>query len=620
MPGLNFVPLIARVLKVEVTARKEDFWPVLDAIKRSGTLHVEPVEDEAEALGLSDGEAAEERALASLLPPFREMDRASRGFPESEPLDLSPDEVARETREIYAGFRDALGRLEEMRSKLQVMADHARVLAAAMRVVPRGQEHLIITLSREELRHLNQVREFLAAHGAEPGLEAVDIAGNRVAVVIPAGKILAELREFLYREGFNELRLPEALAGLAPGEAIARLEKEKRELPGEIRKAENSLTGLLSEAAPRLSALMATTLDRLACLRVKAGMARGGRFTFAIVGWVMEEEKDSLVSALKGLPVALCFCRPDRKEYHRVPVRLRNPWFARPFEAILGIYQLPMYGTCDPTWTLWFFFPIYFGFMLGDVGYGIIALVIFGFMRALSKPRTMLRDFSNLFLWASGWTIAFGIAYGEFFGTVGEALGMKPLLVHRLHDITHMLLAAVGLGVLQVLLGIFMGFVNNMRLGHYKHAVYEIARFFGIVGILTAVLALAKVFPTVALLVGLAVVLASLPLVVWVEGFIAPLEMLSAIGNMMSFARLMAIGLASAILAMIANIFYSKIPLLIGGLVVALLFHTLNTVLGIFDPTIQGLRLQFVEFFSKFYITGTKAFKPLRIGGKDYVS
>jgi len=165
-----------------------------------------------------------------------------------------------------------------------------------------------------------------------------------------------------------------------------------------------------------------------------------------------------------------------------------------------------------------------------------------------------------------------------------------------------------------------MGFVNNMRLGHYKHALYEIARFFGIAGILTAVLALAKVFPAIALWVGLAVVLASLPLVVWVEGFIAPLEMLSAIGNMMSFARLMAIGLASAILAMIANIFYSKIPLLIGGLVVALLFHTLNTVLGIFDPTIQGLRLQFVEFFSKFYITGTKAFKPLRIGGKDYVS
>ena len=612
--------MIARVLKVEITARKDDFWPVLDAIKRSGTLHVEPAEDEAEALGLSGQEASEERALASLLPLFKEMSGASHGFPESEPLDLGTEEVVGETREIYAQFRDALGSLEEMRSNLRVMADHARVLAAVRRIIPEGQEHVIITLSREELRHLNQIREFLEGRGAKPRLEAVDIAGNRVAVVIPAENILADLKEFLYREGFNELKLPEALSGLGPGEAIARLEQDLRELPGKIRRTEDNLAWFLSKSGPRLSALMATALDRLACLRVKSGMARGGRFTFVLVGWVLEEEKNSLISALKDLPVDLKFGKPDRKEYHRVPVRLRNPWFARSFEALLGIYQLPMYGTCDPTWTLWFFFPIYFGFMLGDVGYGIITLVIFGFMRAISKPRTMLRDFSNLFLWASGWTIAFGIAYGEFFGTVGEALGMKPLLVHRLHDITHMLLAAVGLGVLQVILGIFMGFVNNMRLGHYKHAVYEMARLFGIVGILTAVLALANILPKLALWAGLGLVGLALPLVVWVEGFIAPLEMLSAIGNMMSFARLMAIGLASAILAMIANIFYSKIPLLIGGIIVALLFHVLNTVLGIFDPTIQGVRLQFVEFFSKFYVTGTKAFKPLRIGGKDYVS
>jgi len=612
--------LIARVLKAEIVAGKDDFWPVLDAIKRSGTLHIEPVEDEDEALGLSDGEASEEHALASLLPLFKEMERASRGFPESEPLDLSADEVVRETREIYDRFRSALVRLEEMRSSLRVMSDHARVLSAAARVVPGGQDHLIITISREELRHLNQIKKFLLDRGAEPRLEAVEVAGNRVAVVIPAGEILAELREFLYREGFNELRLPEALSGLSISEAIARLEKDLRELPIEIRRAEDSLAGFLSEAAPRLSALMATAVDRLACLRVKSRMAKGGRFTFAVSGWVLEEEKHALLKALEGLPVAVSFARPNRKEYHRVPVKLKNPPFARPFEALLGIYQLPMYGTCDPTWTLWFFFPIYFGFMLGDIGYGIVTLVIFGFMRALSRPGTMLRDFANLFLWASGWTIAFGIAYGEFFGTLGEALGMKPLIIHRLHEITPMLLVAVGLGVLQVLLGIFMGFLNNIRLGHYKHATYEMARFLGIAGIIVAVLGLAKALPPAALWIGLGLILVSLPPVIWAEGFIAPLEMLSAIGNMMSFARLMAIGLVSAILAMIANTLYMKVPLLIGGLIVALLFHTLNTVLGIFDPTIQGLRLQFVEFFSKFYVTGTKAFKPLRIGGKDYVS
>ncbi len=612
--------MIARVLRVEITARKDDFWPVLEAIKRSGCMHIEPIEDQAEALGLTDDEAAEERALSSILPVLKEMERASRGLQESEPSEMSTEELVKEVKGTHARFREALEALERMRSDARVMTDHARVLAAAARVAPEGQEYLIITLSREEIRHLNRIRGFLDERGAETRLEVVEVVGSRVAVVIPAKNILSELKEFLYQEGFNELRLPEPLSGLKPGEAMDQLEKEMGELPLKMRKAEDDLARFLSDARPRLSALMATALDRLACLRVKAGMARRGRFTFTIMGWVLEDEKKAFLAALKGLPVAVSFSRPGKSEYHRVPVRLKNPWFARPFEAILGIYQLPMYGTFDPTWTLWFFFPIYFGFMLGDIGYGIVALVIFGFMRALSKPRTILRDFSNLFLWAAGWTIAFGIAYGEFFGTIGEALGMKPLLVHRLHDITHMLMVAVGLGVLQVMMGIFLSFVNNMRLGHVKHAIYELARFFGIAGILTAILALARVLPVPALWAGLGAVLLTLPVVVWVEGFIAPLEMLSAIGNMMSFARLMAIGLASAILAMIANIFYSKIPLLIGGLIVALLFHTLNTVLGIFDPTIQGLRLQFVEFFSKFYITGTKAFKPLRIGGKDYVS
>lgn len=610
--------MIAKVLRAEITAKKADFWPVLEAIKRGGVLHIEPAEEDM--LGLSPEEAQEERALSALLPLFREMARAAGGFPEAEPIGMSPEEIVRETREIYEDFKAQAERLDEMRAGLRVMLDHKRVISAALRLAPKGEDYAVITLSRDELRHLSVVRDFLRERGAEARLEATEIAGNRVAVIIPAGKILPELKEFLYKEGFNELRLPEELSSMSLEEAAQQLERGIKDLPRKLEEAESALLGYTREKAQRLSELMATAFDRLACLRIKSEMAWAGRFTFTINGWILEKDKGMLLSALKGLPVAITLAPPDKKEFHRVPVKLVNPGFSRPFEALLGIYQLPMYGSLDPTWSLWLFFPIYFGFMLGDVGYGILALVIFGFMRALSKPRTVLRDFSNLFLWASGWSVFFGVLYGEFFGTMGEALGMKPILLHRLHDITHMLLLSVGFGVIQVLLGIFMGFINNMRLGHPKHAIYELGRFFGIIGILTAILSLASLLPHPGLWLGLGLIGLSLPAVVWAEGFIAPLEMLSAIGNMMSFARLMAIGLASAILAMIANTFYSKIPILIGGLLTALLFHALNTVLGIFDPTIQGLRLQFVEFFSKFYITGTKTFKPFRIGGKDYVS
>jgi len=116
--------------------------------------------------------------------------------------------------------------------------------------------------------------------------------------------------------------------------------------------------------------------------------------------------------------------------------------------------------------------------------------------------------------------------------------------------------------------------------------------------------------------VGIVMLILAIPAVVKLHNFVAPLEILSAMGNMFSYARLMAIGLSSAILGMIANMFGGIIGIFLFGLAVALLFHALNTLLGIFDPTVQGLRLQFVEFFSKFYLTGGRDFQPFKRGGK----
>jgi V/A-type H+-transporting ATPase subunit I len=100
------------------------------------------------------------------------------------------------------------------------------------------------------------------------------------------------------------------------------------------------------------------------------------------------------------------------------------------------------------------------------------------------------------------------------------------------------------------------------------------------------------------------------------EGPLGLIEIFSAFGNVLSYARLAAVGLASALLAEIANKFVELIPLPAFAILVGVAFHILAFVLGIVDPTIQGMRLQFVEFFTKFYVPANKLFKPLKKEGK----
>ena len=88
------------------------------------------------------------------------------------------------------------------------------------------------------------------------------------------------------------------------------------------------------------------------------------------------------------------------------------------------------------------------------------------------------------------------------------------------------------------------------------------------------------------------------------HGMMLPLELLGTMGNILSYARIMAVGMASAVLALLANQFGSMINNVVLAVIVVVLIHALNLVLGIVDPTIQGLRLHYVEFFSKFYMAG----------------
>jgi V/A-type H+-transporting ATPase subunit I len=219
-----------------------------------------------------------------------------------------------------------------------------------------------------------------------------------------------------------------------------------------------------------------------------------------------------------------------------------------------------------------------------------------------------------------GWTILFGLLYGEAFGDLGERFGLHPLLIHRTHDVMPVLMAAIVFGVIQVMLGILLGVYNNFRVGHGKKGIFEILRFLGLLGLILGLFGVLHKLPAIFAPIGAVTFLISAIGSLVLEGIAAPLEILSAAGNMFSYARLMAIGMSSAILGTIANLLGGMMGVVLLGFIVALFFHTLNFILGLFDPTVQGLRLQFVEFFSKFFMPGGRSYRPFRKGGSHYVA
>jgi V/A-type H+-transporting ATPase subunit I len=205
----------------------------------------------------------------------------------------------------------------------------------------------------------------------------------------------------------------------------------------------------------------------------------------------------------------------------------------------------------------------------------------------------------------------FGLLFGEFLGNLGEHWGLHALLMDRAKLFLPLLFIAVALGFAHIMLGFFLNMIVSIRNGHRKHWIASLASMLSLSGLVLIIVTAAGRMQG-GYHIGGSLLLLGIPLLVYSEGFLGPLEFLKSCGNILSYARLMAIGVSSVVLAQVANTIGGIVGSIILGFFVALVFHTLNFGLGVFSPTIHSLRLHYVEFFSKFFQPGGKPYKPFR--------
>jgi V/A-type H+-transporting ATPase subunit I len=308
------------------------------------------------------------------------------------------------------------------------------------------------------------------------------------------------------------------------------------------------------------------------------------------------------------------------------PVQLNNPGPVKSFETLLALLPLPKYGSIDPTWFMATFFPPIFGLMLADIGYGLLLVLGTLWLWRLGRRVKMAQALAVILGSCAFFTIVFGVIFGEFFGTAGHHLGLRPLWRERLEigsdrigqTLLMYLGMAVAVGVVHILCGLVLGIINAVKSRHAAEGLGAVARIFGLFGMFFVVGRLADVLPPVFTSLGVLAWILFLVFMLWtfkrhpLHGAMLPLELLGTVGNILSYARIMAVGLASAVLALLANKFGTMIDNVVLAVIVVVLVHALNLVLGVVDPSIQGLRLHYVEFFSKFYLSGGRMYSPFK--------
>ncbi|MGB7876941.1 MAG: V-type ATPase 116kDa subunit family protein [Anaerolineales bacterium] len=647
--------------ELELIIPEKDLLPVTKALAGQGIFHQVDAsylssDDASKSVGSWKEQAAAYSALERQILFIMQALAVEESSPSSIDEDTMVDlEIVRpQVEQIERDVRDSNDQLIDNQNKLEELRNHILQLEPIAEVdfdisLLRNQEYIHSILGTMPVVNLERLETSLAR--IPYVLMTLRKERDDAVVLLTGARFNADIIDRAARSAYlNPFELSDTHEG-APSEIIESLHQEIEATQKEIEKQKSIIKKLHNTYEEQLQ----TILWQVRGSKLLAdAMARFGklRYTYLIVGWIPSSKLENLTQQLKQISKNIVIeATPSLQRgsmTHSVPVALENAGMFGAFQTLVTTYARPRYEEIDPTVLMTITFPLLFGAMFGDVGHGLLLLLL-GWLLSSKRVNSLkgMASLGPIILACGALAVGFGFLYGSLFGSeeyFHNLFGFGALWIEPLHEINQILAVSIGAGVVILSLGFLLNIYNAWRAREWgrlifdHHGIAGLLLYWSLLGIGAS--ALLPAFPVPTLVFGVLAVVAAL-MVMFAEVFKHLLEghrplvedgiftyliqaavelfetLISSLSNSVSYVRVGAFAVAHGGLS---SVIFILAELMGGGQSIgSVIVYWLIVVVGnLFIVGFEGLivgiqtmRLEYYEFFSKFFEGGGMSYEPL---------
>ncbi len=468
---------------------------------------------------------------------------------------------------------------------------------------------------------MEEISEAFLPIAPSPYLEVVSTSKDMTYFVVYCHKeTITEVQEAMRNAGFAKFETQGGL--LSPKEEKENYEECLKTLEAERNGIAERAKEILVKRPElqRLADYLTIVMDR----EGESQLSLSTKNAFILKGYIDEVRIDKLRSALQKKFEFTTFTTEDPLPDEEVPILIKNSKFVRPFEVVTNLYSSPGKADIDP--NPWFtpFFILFFGMMFSDVGYGAILTAGAVFYLVKAKPKGVVGDIVTVMISCGISTIFWGFMYG---GCFGDLFGLKPIWINPADDPMTILIFSLGLGIIHIFVGMIAMAYKNFKEKNYLAILFDQCFWmFLIIGIGLMLLpetAMIGQYMAIVCAVGLLLTQGRAKKGIFGKLFGGLGSLYNITGyfsDILSYARVLALGLATGIIATVIN----TLARLMGDGLIGMVFmiviliagHTFNLLINLLGTFVHTARLQYVEFFGKFYEGGGSLFSPFKINTK----
>ncbi len=632
---------IVKMKRISLIALKKDKEKLMSTMQRMGCVEVTDVPEEikefsntfSKDLEISN---AKVQRLAWAIDRVKKYDTAGKAMfgclPEVSQEDA--DEVFKKEDELFAlvskleAFEKRLGEMRGIQTRSQAYLDQLELWTDLdiTKAQIESMRFVRTFIGLVPQRTLESVKEFVKANPAT--LTLVGEQRENAAVMAVAHVSCAEeMEKVLVSAGFNAEVFAQLEPTQTPKQAIEEIKKEMEQMEQEKLDMEKQ-TQNIAQSLPDLKLLYDQLQVKVVRLQTEKKTA-DTQSAFYVTGWIPAHLEEKAQKKLMSISPVCSVEFTEPLDSEEPPIKLQNNRAATPFESVIEGFAMPAYRSYDPTAIMAPFYACLFGMMVSDAGYGILMALFIPLFIKIKKIKFENAKMLNLLAWGGLATVIWGVIYNTFFGF--NPLPRKLWLLDPVGDSLTVMIVCIGVGALHLFAGLFVAAYMNIKKGDVVAAISDqFSWFILLLGLMLLLIPQTAMVGQYMAIVGVVIILLMAgrdrknPIKRLTKGLGDLYGITSWVSDLLSYMRLFGMGLATGVIGMVFNqlismVWETGVFGMVIGVVLFVVCHMFNLAINVLGAYVHSCRLQYIEFFGKFYEEGGKPFKPLNTKTK-YVS